>query len=255
MALHKLETLLAVTASTYGWQVDGGTVRYLTAGNYLWHGANGMAAATTLAAHFQTQLRVDVANTTVAISDTTGKMTITWGSGSHALTWSNTTWRGICGFAGNLASSTGETGTLQCQYLWYPNVQAGALYSSTHGRGRRSSDLKLIRAKSGKVWARGSGNLPTEGKWRFYGLSRAKTWRESESTTNESAESFWQQCLALGRPFRFYTDATDDSTGTTPRDAVYRDYYANVPEFAPTEVRSNTDVSWVWEFPAFLYVA
>lgn len=254
MALHKIEVLLNVAASTYGWTVDSGTQRYLTAEDYLWHGTLGMAHSVTLAAHFQTQLRLDVANTTVAISDTTGLMTITWGSGSHTLQWTNTTWRGICGFSGNLASATSATGTLQCQYLWYPNVQAGGLVSSTHARGKRTSDLVVRRARSGKVWTRGSGNLPTDAKFRFFGLSRAKTWRESESTTNESAESLWQQCLALGRPFRFYTDATDDSTGVTPRDAVYRDYYADVPEFAPREVRGDNDVAWTWEFPAFLYV-
>lgn len=255
MALHKLEALVVVAASTYGWTVDSGTQRYLTAGNYLWSGASGMAAATTLAAHFQTQLRLDVANTTVAISNTTGLMTITWGSGSRSLQWTNTAWRVICGFTGNLAAATSATSPRQCQHLWLPNVQAGALYSSTHGRGRRSSDLKIVRAKSGKVFARGSGNLPTEGQWRFFGLSRAKTWRESESTQYESAEFFWENALALGRPFRFYSDATDATSGFTPIDAVYRDYYANAPEFAPTEVRSNTDVSWTWEFPAYLYVA
>ncbi len=256
----KLEALQTAPASAAGWRfyVDASASVAIPADSYFWDSlATGGSA--TLKAAFQTKLAAAVANTTVSIAPTTGLMTIAWGSGSHALTWSTvggalgTTFRDRCGFTGDLSSASSHTGTEQAQALWLPNTYPGGHTASVASRGRRKGDLIVTRSKSGKLCATGYGNRLTEETFSFVGLSKAKTWIEDEATINESAEQFWTDFLSLGASFRYYTDrATSGSWQTTLTNG--REYKYTSPDFLPTQQRKNLDTNWVWTFDGYLVV-
>ncbi len=259
----KLEALQTAPADALGWRfyVDASASVAIPTGDYFWE-STATGGSASLRAAFQTKLAAAVANTTVTIAQTTGLMTITWGSGSHALVWSvvggalGTTLRDRCGFTTDLSSATSHVGTLQARGMWLPNAYPSGQTSSVASRGRRKSDLVVTRAKSGTLCATSYGNRLVEETFSFVGLSKAKTWSEDEATaivSNESAESFWEDFLSMGASFRVYPDRTAPTTYTTNGGRA-REYKYVSPDFMPAQQRKNLDTNWNWTFDAFLVV-
>lgn len=253
MTLPRWECLQTFAASTFGGQIDGGAAVYIAAGDYYWRTGVSESVNVSLRAAFQTLLAATVGGTTVTLdvstsSPPTGKLTIEWGSGSHTFTWASTAIRDRCGFAGNLASSSGETGTLQVQGLWLPNVQPSGLEASVATNGYRDSDRRICESRSGAI-TKVMHNERTRNTLRFDGLTKAKTWTANEAITNESAESFWAFGMGgtICAPFRYHADRSTDGTYLTYHDLIRKG-------FRPTPRKANYDGSWIWEVPVGKYV-
>ena len=244
MTLPKLEALQTWAANACGASVDGGGTTYVAAADYYWSSTADGGSASLLSA-FQTLLAAVVASTTVTLNDATGKVTITWGSGSHTLAWASTTVRDRFGFADDLASSTGETGTKQVEGLWLPNMPASFVRGSWASAGMRRTDRRIVRNSAGVIYKR-RHNSVVDNTLRFGALTAAKCWVAEEDTANESAEQFWLDALDVGAPFRYHRDRATDGTYVT--------YHDLLEEFAPVRRKGNVDASWDWEIPVGQYV-
>ena len=238
----KLEARQTASAS-WTVTVDAGSPAALTAGDC--YVGSGYSSGASLIANLQAVLAAAVASTTVTLSATTGKITITWGSGSHAMTWGSSVLRNRLGFTGSLASATSHTSQGQAQYLWIPGVNPGGMLSPITQLGVIETDRRLGLARSGAVCVT-QFNARRRQRWSFAGLLPAKTWEPSESTTNESAESFWTDAVQGGAAIRYYTDKTSASSYLIGSTAM--DYQATADAFAPVRLRGDFDGLWVWAF-------
>lgn len=247
MTLPRYELMFSPAASSWGLKIDAGAFVYLAEEDFFWSSiATGGTAS--LRAALQTLLG-SIGGTTVTINATTGIMTITWGAGSHTLTFSGTL-ADRCGFATSVVGpSTVLTGTRQVQGLWLPNVMPGELKAPLAGRGSRTRSRKITRSRGGQVWTRTHGDSMGDAHWRFRGLSAAKTWKESEARRNESFESFWEleaSGSAKGA-IRYYRDASDATSYLTATYSEARDFVLADPiasDFAPTPVQASYDGVW-----------
>lgn len=244
MANAKLEGLLTVP-STYVFVVNSGADRTMTAQDtYLSSVANG--GSTAFVTNFQTLCAAAIASTTVALSATTGKITITWGTAITSLTWTSTALRDRLGFTGNLGAGASHTGSNQCQCLWLPGMGSADLAASLASTsGSSESDLVTTVSRSGVVWAT-QYNERFRQRLRFAHLLKNKVWSANESITNESAYTFWSTIMKVGAPLRYYPDATDQ---TNPQELV-----AMAPNFEPQRDEQGTDILWTWGFDAAKYV-
>lgn len=245
MAVPRLEGLLTVPASTT-FTVDALAASTMTVQDaYLESVANG--GSTTLRANFETLLIAKVAASTVAISATTGKTTITFGSGTHTITWGSATLRDVLGFTGTLTPAAASfVSPNACKALLLPGVQTTDLTSSLASTaGARRTDLRTNVARSGAVWTT-QYNTRRFQRLRFLHMLKAKTWTAEEATTNESAESFFAYVLGPGAPFRYYKDNAALAT--------FQTLVSQGPEFAPERTQESNDVLWAWELECADYV-
>lgn len=213
--LPKFESMQTIGSSSFGVNVDGLGWKYINAGDYIWETV-GYAYATRLRSTFENLLKAtgpgSVANTVVTIDDSTGKLTITWGSGTHSIDFSSVAQSRI----GAASSSYGIpaaswTGEYAVKGRWSPNVMPSGLSGSFAGVFARESDRRVAIARSGAVWARKSTTRrPTT--FRFRGVTVAKVWTANESTVNESFETFLTDgLLARSGAFAYFPDRTNDN--------------------------------------------
>jgi hypothetical protein len=250
----KIEAHIEVAANSVGFAVDAGAQAYIAAGIYSWESV-GPTAAASLRAALQTLLAAAVASSTVTIADATGLLTITFGSGTHSLTFANTATRDLLGFTSNIPGGGGTaaaaTGTRQVKGMWLPPVGAHGQLASYLSVGRRKSDRIVTAARSGAVYT-SVANEYREQRLIFKGLTKAKRFVADEATVNESFEQLWLDYLKTGAGFRYYLDRTDD-TSYQAEDGD-RDY---VLMAAPNDSRigAGSDVLWTTELELLEYVA
>lgn len=217
-ALPKWEALHTIAANSIGVGVDGGAFKYIPAGDYYWESLADGGALSSLRQAFQDLLGNApnaVAATTVALSDTFGILTVTWGSGAHSLQFANTTSRDRFGSVGDIAAWSGaHTFGYQVKGLWLPNVP-GFNNGSVNGPGLPEGDRKVTISRSGAVYAT-SNSERRPARWQFKGLTKAKMLTAEESFTNESLETFWRDALNHSAGiFRHYPDRSSDVLYTT----------------------------------------
>ena len=249
---HKLEALHTVPASSWGVSIDGGATVYVSSGDcYMSSAAPG--GTESLMTKLATLLSATVASTTVTGVVTSGilRTRITWGSGSHSLTWVSTTLRDRLGFTGNLSSAATHNASNQPMGVWLPIGDPSGLLSSYGSLGSRESDKVTHVARSGKVWSTGY-NKRTKQRLTWNGQTAAKMWKESENAaTNESAERLYEDFLASGKALRWY-----QGTGTTGYQTALgenRDYYVTNPNFEPERMFRH-DAAWRWTLDLVAYV-
>lgn len=243
----KLEAKLTVAASSYGCHVDSGSAAYIAAADYYLESIGSGVAS--LRAAFQALLAAAVGGTTVTVADATGIVTVTWGSGSHALNWDGTLLRDALGFAGNVASAATAVGTKQAKPLWLPNCDPAELEGATGSLGSYEIVGSETRSLDGEVCQRVHGELVNQ-RLAFGGLTRAKTWTAHATRTNEAAESFWRSYRTA--TWRYYTDRTDDTTYVT-LDGRNRDYRPKLAQgFRPQRVERKSDAVWSWGVDLYL---
>jgi len=237
-ALPKWEALHTIGAGIFGVSVDGGSLKYLAANDYYWHTAAEGGGAVLLAT-FATLLATApnaVAATTVAIDDATGVMTITWGSGSHSLTWANAATRGRCGAAADFAAAAALVMPGQVKGLWLPNAP-GENDGSVASVGLPESDRRVTVSRSGAVFPTSSCER-RRARFAFGGLTKAKTLTADETRANESLETFWRDALNFrGGIFRHHPDRAVDGVFTTLQSLL-------TEGLKPTRRRNSYDAVW-----------
>jgi len=243
MALPKLEG--RITIPTGGWQVQcsenaGARTSTVTiaAGDYYMSTSNGanasLFAALVNALAADATLLGTYGGSLDDNSDTSlGRLTISVSGGAtaFALTWISTDLRDILGFTGNTSNAASATGSNQVRYLFLPNTgRANPLApepASSSGTylGVVESDGTSALSPSGY-----HVNMQYSTRYRdsleFHNLKGNKTWKASESTTNESFQKFWEDVIGQGIPFRYHSSRDSD--------AVYwTQYIENFQTYAP----------------------
>jgi len=245
----KFEGRWTVAANTHGFKIDGGGLVYLPAGDYYW--GSGVDSGASLASAIAAFISGTVGSTTVVVDDSTGVITIHFGSGSHTLTEWTTTFRNICGINADCTPGAHTwTGNKQVKYLWLPDHGPKDFEGPAAGLGKRVFDRKETLARNGAQWDR-TGADWYERSYSFRALSAAKVWEGSETAGNESFESFIDDCFISG-PVRHYTDRTDDNSylvGSTAREYVLADFKEYNPKRA-----SKVDNLWDLTFAARQYI-
>jgi len=153
-----------------------------------------------------------------------GRCTISSDGANFTATWGVTWVRDALGFTqGNLSGAATYTSDDACQGLWLPGVPAVTLNkfdtsATTLWTGTRHSDLHGLRSMSGFAWVYSGPYLKKIDRMPFFGILPRKMFIQDETYVNESAESFWHQCIygaegfaTPGGPIRFYPDL-DDAT-------------------------------------------
>lgn len=247
----RLEALVTAPAITWGGQIDAIGDLFLTAQDY--YAESAAPSGGDLLADWQADLASQVGSTTVALDSATGIITLTFGSGTHTYTFADTGFRDLLGFTGNLTPAAASfVAPNQMASIWLPNVETSGQPGSVNSLGIRDSDGVVQRAKSGKVWGTTSNDYTTT-RFEYEALTKAKTFKEDESTVNESFERFWESYIKKFTAFRYYKDRTSATSYLTPGSSN-RDYVLSEKDFKPTRVRRNNDVAWRLMFDAMLVV-
>lgn len=238
-ALPKWEALHTIAANVFGVSIDGGANKYIPADDYFWSSVASGGLSSHILAEFAfllTSAPNAVASTTVTINPATGVLTITWGSGSHSLTWANTTTRDRCGATGNFGAATSLVMPGQVEGMWLPNVP-GDHDGSVTALGTPESDRKVTVSRSGAVYATSSAERRRI-KFNFGGLSKAKVWTADESRTNESLETLWRDALNYrAGVFRHHPNRDVDVTYTTWQSLM-------TEGLKPSRFRGKYDAVW-----------
>jgi hypothetical protein len=232
MALLKLEGRLTVdTAWTMAvTEVGGGgpvTVTILPAGDYYWTSAT--SALATIAAALTSNPTLS-GTYTATLDDTadaaTGQITI---AASGIASFSFTFPAGspapatVLGLAAQGAGAAATyTGAAQARYLFLPDCGRANPLSPDGDAGALETDLTTTVAPSGEMCSlyyatRYVDNL------EFAMLRGSKTWASHAATTNEALQTFYEDVMRHGRPFRYHKDRSDDATYVTWR-ADLRDF-------------------------------
>jgi hypothetical protein len=247
--LPKLEALHTIGASLFGVNVDSAGLKYISAGDYYWSSTADGGSASLVSA-LQTLLTSglgSVASTTVALDDSTGKITITWGSGSHTIAFTSMAQARMGSADASKGSASSHTLDYQVQGLWLPNVMPSGQDGSVASVWRPVSDRRVTKSRSGAVWAT-ANTTRYETTFEYRGVTKAKTWEADESTVNESFESFWEDALNVRAGiFRHHADRTVDGTYVTCQSLIQ--------EWAETErFRGKYDAVWALKIPSAKYV-
>jgi hypothetical protein len=249
LTFDKFEGAWTVAANTHGFKIDGGSFVYLPAATYYW--SSGVDAGASLLSAIATLISGTVASTTATLDDSTGKLTIHFGSGDHSLDSWTTTFRNLCGFDADAAPDAHTfTSTNQVQRLWLPDHGPSEFEGAAASIGKRVFDRKIFVARNGAQFSR-RGSDWYERNYTFRYLTAKKIWEGSEVTVNESFESFLEDCFLSG-PIRHYTDRTDDNSylvGSVEREYVLADFR----EYNPRR-SSKVDDLWDLSFACRQYI-
>jgi hypothetical protein len=198
----------AITLSENGGAAAAATL--LTSGHYY------LTSSTSMLSTIKTALDAAGAGTyTVTVSDTdagTGKVTISaTGVTTFAITWTDTALRDALGFTANTTGAATYTGTNATPYLWLPNQKRSEPPTPEGYKGFPVTDATMTVSPSGasKVIAYGTRYATS---FTFRMVAGNKTWTPTETTTNESWQTFWNTTIGLGKPVRYHHDRDDDAT-------------------------------------------
>lgn len=244
-----------ITVPTGGWDttVGGGTAT-IPAGTYYLSsvGSGGNDFLAEVASQFGTAAATSCTCTASLGENGTGIVTITFGSAT-AVTWVDTEVRDILGYAGNLSSGTSHVSTKHARGVWLPNRPYITLNGGGTWAGWYESDYRSVENSAGYVWAH-MGQYKTVNAIEWHSIKRARTWVANESTTNESYERFFLDCIwgtmsggTPGGPVRFYPDADTDGTYSTYR-------LVDLKEFRPEQYSENWTGTWNISLPRMVKV-
>lgn len=249
--VSKIEARIVVP--TGGWQVSvtdsGGAVAgaiTLAASETYYHSTAG-SEGTDLPAEMQSQLNgtgVLAGTYTVTVSagaGGTGKYTIACDE-SFSLSWTDSAFRDAVGFTSSITSQTTATGANHAQGLWLPGMPADTPYGLTSS-GRPMSASNITIGVDG-LYSRWEGNSLTLNEY-VWTVPVNKAIAASESTTNESWETFWldavrptQPWAQGGRSILYYADADTDGTSIA---------YCVLGGMSPNMTRSTADYDGWWD--------
>lgn len=247
-----------ITIPTGGWggTIDGSDAFTVAAGTYYWSSADvvGGGSSTFLEAIDAALDGSASAKTfTVALSLTTGKITIT-PSSACSLEFGSTSLRDLLGYSGNQTSAASHVGGYQVRNLWLPNCPYNAPNAvGVSWRGWRESDIRENENAAGYGWHH-MGQEKVVNALSWGGISRAKTWTANESTVNESWERFCRDAVwgvaawgTPGGPVRFHPDET-----STAVFATYRVF--GMQNIQPEQVVPNYVGIWAINLPRLVQV-
>jgi len=205
MALSRWFGRFAIGANNDSFLVDA-TAKTCTAGNYYLRGYTAEATS-QLCEHLTTLVAAVVASSTVTYSATSGKVTITWGSDSHSLTWTDTDLRDLLGFTGNIASAAGPfEATNEPQYVWSPDVAMSDAPVSPLRIVQPVSSTRVHVSRDGTLTTtRGNTRYAADVEYQL--LDGARVFIPSTGSVNKELEQFFD-VIAAGEPIRLYPDRT-----------------------------------------------
>ena len=253
MSNGKLEGL--VTVPSGGWTVSltgsssGDSV--LPAGEYYMSSAGdgSNSLLDELASQWSTTTGDTVSLSISGGESGTGKVTIT-SDATLGVTWdsgdSDTTLRTLLGFDadGDLSGSMSYTSRESARAIWLPNTGYQTLNVGNNWAGIRRSNKRTMVNMAGYSWSL-AGQRRAERRIVWPAVARERTWIVDETTTGQSAQQFWRDCVLAegawaaepGGPLRFYEDADTDGT--------HRTYMATEwSEFAPNTFRTHFVSYW-----------
>lgn len=150
----------------------------------------------------------------------TGKYTIAVDSGTFSITWTSTDLRDLLGFTGNISAQTTSTGSNHAQGLWLPECPVETPYGLASS-GMPMSTAVVSLSEDG-TYSVTHGAKHTRNEYVYGLVALSKVVAASESTTNESYETFWLDTIRgeepwanAGRQVRYYADTDVDGTYIT----------------------------------------
>jgi hypothetical protein len=151
-----------------------------------------------------------VASSTVVYNATTGFIKITFGSGTHKITFTDAALKTLLGFGAvdtTTSAAASFTATREPQYVWSPNrgivdvpVDPARIVqpiSSTRVQVSRDGTLTTVR-----------GNLRYAGDVEYRLLDGARVFTPATGSVNGDFESFFEDVIHAGELIRLYPDRT-----------------------------------------------
>ncbi len=195
-----------VAANTYYWSSDGND-------------------SNTLVEEIQDQLNASgtldgTFTVTIGAGESgTGKLTIA-STVAFTNSWTSTDLRNLCGFNGNISSTTSAVGNTHVEALWLPDCPVETPY----GLGSRGLPIStgMISLSEDGTYTATHGSKHTRNEYTYSMVSISKVVQTSESTIDESYETFWLDAIRgeepwanAGRELRFYKDTDADNISIT----------------------------------------
>jgi hypothetical protein len=198
----------AVGASNDSFSVDA-TAKTLTAGNYYITGYTAESAS-QLCEHMTTLVAAVVASSTVAYNATTGFIKITFGSGSHKITFTDTALKTLLGFGAVDTTTTAAasfTATREPQYVWRPNRGTSSHPVQLNQFWAPRSTTIVGRSKDGTTYGV-RGNLLYDAEVSYTMLEESRVIVPSTGSVNKELQTFYEDVVHAGQPIRIYPDRT-----------------------------------------------
>ena len=222
MARPKLESLIRIADSmAVGTITTGGSPYNVTMSAADFTLTAGISSSKSFLTYFKERVEAAVGSGTCTMtlddtSDTaTGKVTFAF-SANFTFAWTSTTIRDLLGFTGDLstAATASFQGSKQSTHVWLPDVGRTNPEGPEGGGGSIEHDATLGVATSGALTSLGY-SYRRLAVFEFVMVGAPKTWSVSESTPNESFETFFLSGgLVYGKPFRYFPDRSDDASST-----------------------------------------
>jgi len=182
------------------------TAKALTAGDYYPFQYSG-ESDDQLIEHLQDKIDDVVASSTVAYDDSSGKITITWGSGSHTLTWDNTDLRDALGFTTNLSGAGPFVADNEPQHIWRPDRGLASYPNQLNNVWEPVSTTVAGRSKDGTTYSV-AGNLLYRADLAYQMLDDAVVITPSSAGSSTDFQAWFERVPHEGQPLRFYPDRT-----------------------------------------------
>ena len=201
MALSQWLGRFTVSSSNDSFTVDA-TAKTCTAGNYYMRGYTGEGTVQFIE-HMEDLIAAVVASSTVTYSTTTGFITITFGSSTHTITWTDADLKTLLGFDGvnTAVAAASFTGLMPPKYVWSPDV---AISDAPVDPSRIVQPISSTRVHVSR-----DGTLVTvEGNTRYaadveYSLiAGARVFVPSTGSINQELETFFTDVIARGELIR-----------------------------------------------------
>lgn len=213
MALSRWFGRFAVGSSNDSFSVDA-TAKTCTAGNYY---ITGHTAESTVqfCEHLEDLIAAVVASSTVVYSATTGLITITFGSGTHTITWTDAALKTLLGFDGvnTGAAAASFAAVMEPQYVWSPNVAIADAPVSV-GRLLQPVSSTVVHCSRDGTLSSVRGNTRYAGTLEYQLIDGARVLVPSTGSVNKEFESFFEDVIAAGERIRILPNRSTYAAST-----------------------------------------
>jgi len=196
----------SIDSSLDNFSVDA-TAKTVTQGKYY---ITGYTAESTsqLCEHLTTQIAAVVASSTVVYSASTGKVTITFGSGTHTITWTDSALGTLLGFTGDCTPGAASfVATNEAKYCWRPERPMSQHSVGITNFWEPESTTIVGRSKSGAVYSV-LGNDLYRCDVGYTMLADTRVITPATGSVNRELQQYFVDVIHRGELIRIYQDRT-----------------------------------------------
>lgn len=194
----------------YSYSISG-TGYGIAAGTYYLDDAT---ASLSMLAQFETDMDTEgLTNASVHLTEA-GYVQITSDT-SFTVTWTDTAFRDLLGFTGNIGSTTSATASLYSPLFWSPGYRGTPLDSPGGIVGTKVKDTAHTVSPSGQTGQATTHNTRVVNRWQWQMVPIARVWTTDKDGLGGEFRRFYDDVMCVGARFKLYPAIGEDRTSTS----------------------------------------